>query len=242
MILLFLRKLIICIVTPKFSPLPIALLILIVSGCRTRSGMPETLEAHYLQYHVTYLESRAGDVPTKILPHEMHSYYTETFVHTRIEGFFEQFSLVQIADLKRRKVTTLLNFFGNKVYYSGKSGELPPGIIEPERLEMDFTGEKRVIGGLNSERIEVDTGEDRFSMYFTRDFEIRRPNITTPYHFIEYPLSDFRIQLSLLKMHLTCERFETTTVDSDLFLVPENYREVSREAMVHIINSLFTKD
>jgi len=228
--------------TLKYSLFSFTLLILIISGCRSPSKMPDTFEAHYLKYHVTYLESRAGDVPTKILPDEMHSYYTEYFVHTRIEGFFEQFSLVQIADLKRRKVTTLLNFFGNKVYYTGKSGELPPGILEPDKLEMEFTGEKRVIGGLNSERIEVDTGEDRFSMYFTRDFEIRRPNITTPYHFIEYPLSDFRIQLSLLKMHLTCEQFETTTVESDLFLVPESYREVSREAMVQIINSLFTKD
>ncbi|RPI43268.1 MAG: hypothetical protein EHM46_04245 [Bacteroidetes bacterium] len=200
------------------------------------------MEARYLKYRVTYLESRAGDVPTRILPDVMDSYYTESFVLTRIHGFFEQFSLVQIADLRRRKVTTLLNFFGTKVCYTGRSGELPPGVFEPGKLEVEYTGETRVIGGLNSERICVDTGTEQFSMYITRDFDIRRPNITTPYHFIDYPLSDFRIQLSLLKMHLTCEESEITTVESSIFSVPEEYREVSREAMEHIINSLFTKD
>jgi hypothetical protein len=88
----------------------------------------------------------------------------------------------------------------------------------------------------------VDTGDEQYSIYFTRDFEVRRPNITTPYHSIEYPLSDFRIQLSLLKMHLTCKEFHTKVIESEIFTIPEEYKPVSREAMVQIINSLFTKE
>lgn len=216
--------------------------VLIFSSCRRADGLPETLEAHYLKYRVHYLEEQAGAVPTSILPDHMDTYFTRRFILTRIEGFLNQFSLVQIADLRQRKVTTLLNFFGNKVYYSGEDGELPAGIIEPETLSWKFTGDTTTIAGLKSERIEVDTGEEKFDIYCTRDFSTRKPNIITPYHTIDHALSDFKIQLSLLKMHLTCLEYTRKTIGSEIFTIPEEYSPVSRQVMEEIINSLFTKE
>jgi len=205
-------------------------------------NLPETIDAHYVKYQIDYLEAKAGDIPTRILPDYMDVFYTKYYVLSRIEGFFNQFSLIQIADLRHRKVTTLLNFFGNKVYYVGRNGELPAAIIAPEQMDLRFTGETTLIGGLNSERIQVDTGEEQFSIYCTKDFSVRRPNITTPYRTIDYPLSEFRVQLSRLKMLLTCAEFESKSIDSEIFIIPDDYRPVSKAAMEEIINSLFTKE
>jgi len=217
-------------------------LLLLVISCRRSVELPETVNAHYIKYHIDYLEDMAGDIPTRILPGHMDVFYTKFYVLSRIEGFFNQFSLIQIADLRHRRVTTLLNFFGNKVYYVGRIGELPAAIIAPDQMICNFTGETKMIGGLNSERIIVDTGEEKYSIYCTRDFSVRRPNITTPYHSIDYPLSEFRIQLSLLKMQLTCAEFESKIVESEIFTIPEDYRLISKIAMEQIINSLFTKE
>ena len=200
------------------------------------------MEANYVKYKIAYLDKMAGDIPTRFLPAQMDSYYTKHYVLTRIEGLFNQFSLIQIADLKRKRVTTLLNFFGNRVYYKGDQGELPAGVKELGQIEYRFTGETSVIGGLNSERIEIGTGKDRFDIYVTEDFSVRQPNIVTPYHTIDATLTDFPIQLSMLKMRLSCIGFESKTVESKLFKVPENYRSVSRLEMEEIINSLFTKE
>jgi hypothetical protein len=200
------------------------------------------MEASYVKYKITYLDKMAGDIPTRFLPAQMDSYYTKHYVLTRIEGLFNQFSLIQIADLKRKRVTTLLNFFGNRVYYKGDQGELPAGVKDLGQIEYQFTGETSVIGGLNSERIEIGSGKDKFDIYVTKDFSVRQPNIVTPYQTIDAPLTDFPIQLSMLKMRLTCMSFESKTVESELFKVPENYRSVSRLEMEEIINSLFTKD
>jgi len=183
---------------------PLLLISLVVSSCQRSVVLPETVEAHYIKYDINYLEKNAGDIPTRILPVQMDAYYTDYYVLTRIEGFFNQFSLIQIAELKHKKVTTLLNFFGNKVYYTGSRGELPAGVVEPDRLSIEYTGESTLIGGLKSERINIDTGAEEYNIYCTQEFKIDRPNIATPYHSIEYPLSDFRVQLSLLKMHLSC--------------------------------------
>jgi hypothetical protein len=200
------------------------------------------MEAYHMTYKVEYLEKMAGDIPTDILPRRMDAYYTRYHVYTEISGFFNQFRLIQIADLRRRQVTSLLSFFGNKVYYRGETGQLPAGIAPLKSLKLTPTEDTLRIGGLLSERMLAQTSRDTFSLYYTRAFSVRRPNISTPYHSIDYPLTDFRIQLSILKMHATCTSLEEVTVESSLFQVPENYKEVNRLAMEEIINSLFTKD
>ena len=225
--------------------LPIIFLILtalLVNSCRRNVHLPETMEAHYIQYDIEYLEATAGDIPTRILPSTMHSWYTDHYALTKIEGFFNQFSLIQIADLKNKRVTTLLNFFGNKVYYRSGQGELPASIVAPEHLNFTNTGERSVIGGLHSRRLEVDTGAEKFSIYYTDDFSVRRPNLSTPYRSIDKPLSEFRIQLSYLKMQLSCHRYESRIIESEIFTIPDEYRAVTRPVMEDIINSLFTKD
>ncbi|MEN8203346.1 MAG: hypothetical protein ABFS28_12180 [Bacteroidota bacterium] len=218
------------------------ILAFLLSACERFTGLPKTMEANYVKYSIEYMEKMAGDIPTRYLPAQMDSYYTKHYVLTRIDGLFNQFSLVQIADLKRKRVTTVLNFFGNRVFYRGAHGELPAGVKELNQLEYRYTGEKSVIGGLNSERIEIDTGKELFNVYSTKDFSVRQPNIVTPYQSINFPLTDFPIELSMLKMRLSCIGFESKIIESEIFKIPENYRSVSRQEMEEIINSLFTKD
>jgi hypothetical protein len=43
-------------------------------------------------------------------------------------------------------------------------------------------------------------------------------------------------------MHLSCTEFEAKTIESEIFTIPEDYREVSNGDMEQIINSLFTKE
>jgi hypothetical protein len=172
----------------------------------------------------------------------MDAYYTKRHVYTRISGFFNQFTLVQIADLKRNKVTTLLDFFGTHVYYVGEPGELPAGVRKPDHMEIRTKDDTTTIGGLLSERIEVETEEGIFDIYCTREIKIRHPNISTPYQTVKHPLTIFRIQLSQLKMQLICNQSEIKTVDYEMFTVPEKYKAVNRASMEQIINNLFTKD
>jgi hypothetical protein len=222
--------------------LSIFLLALLFSGCRRNTGLTEHVDAYHMVYEIEYLEDKAGDIPTKILPGTMDAYYTRHFVHTSIEGFFNQFVLIQVADLRRRRVTTMLNFFGNKVYTESSPGELPAGIRDLPGLEVKDTGEEAIVGGIPSVKLRVKTDQEEYDIFYTREFHIRRLNYSTPYRSVDYPLTDFRIQLSKLKMHLTCSTLEETTVESAMFQVPEDYRLVDRRNMEEIINSLFTKD
>jgi hypothetical protein len=220
----------------------ISLLLILFSACRQEAPLQEQVEAIHLKYDIHYMEDMAGDVPTRILPRTMDAYYTRSKVYTEIDGFLGQFNLVQVADLRRKQVTTLLNFFGNRVYYEGSSGELPAAVHELPGLTYRDTGDTLRIGGLLSHRMEVHTDHESYDIYYTRDFHARRPNISTPYQKVNHPLTDFRVGLSRLKMHLSCKSNSVEHVDYETFLVPDSYKEVDRAAMEEIINSLFTKE
>ncbi|MCF8226661.1 MAG: hypothetical protein K9J30_12355 [Bacteroidales bacterium] len=212
------------------------------SNCKRTDEKSGVVEADYIEYNVNYLEKMAGDIPTRMLPGMMQAYYTKKHIRTEIKGFFGQFMLVQIADLRKNSVITMLNFFGNKVVYYGKKGEIPAGIKALNNPEIVYTGDTMTICGLTSTRAEVTTNEDFFDIYFVTDIDVNSPNITTPYNFIDYVLSDFRVQLSKLKMQLVMQHHEKTTVQSSAFEVPGEYVEVSRDTMESLINSLFTKE
>ncbi|MEX2370384.1 MAG: hypothetical protein WD578_05200 [Bacteroidales bacterium] len=200
------------------------------------------MEGHLIKYQVNYLEDMAGDIPTKLLPDVMEAYYTNRYVMTRIHGFFGQFTLSQLADLSHNSVTTLLNFFGNKIYCTGEKGELPAGISEIREYSVLITNDTLRIGGFLSRKAVITSGEVAYDIFFIEDIDIKNPNITTPYYFIDYVLSDFRVQLSILKMRLIMVQHEYTSFKSSYFEIPEDYKQVSKETMETIINNLFTKE
>jgi len=215
---------------------------ILFEGCHRGAGDHKTAEADVISYQVNYIDDMAGDIPTRLLPDVMNAYYTRRYIMTSIKGFFGQFSLVQVADLRKNTVTTMLNFFGSKVYYVGEQGEIPAGIVAIKDPGVTYTDDTLSVGGLLSRRAEITTGTDKYDIYYTKEIDIKNPNITTPYRFIDYVLSDFRVQLSILKMHLVISKHESREVDLADFKVPEDYKPVSKKTMESLINSLFTKD
>jgi len=188
------------------------------------------------------MENMAGDIPTSILPDQMNAYFAKNHVLTEISGMFGQFSLVQIANLKNNTVISMLNFLGNKIYYIGDKGEIPVGIHPLDNPKIDFTDDTITIAGLKSHKVNIQLADQNYDIFYTNEIEIKNPNITTPYSFIDNVLSDFRVQLSYLKMRIILEEYKKEVVSPSLFEIPDDYEQVSSETMNTIINNLFTKD
>ncbi len=216
--------------------------VMVFASCKRESTKNGGSEVDYIQYKVIYLEKMAGDIPTNVLPGMMHAYYSNRHVMTKIDGFFGQFSLVQVADLRKHTVTSMLHFFGNKIYYIGEKGEMPVSIYPLDDPGIEFTEDTLTISGLASQKVIVSLPDDNYDIYYTKEIDIKSPNITTPYSFIDHVLSDFRVQLSYLKMRLIIDKHKQESIDPAFFEVPEDYKPVSRDTMEEIINNLFTKD
>lgn len=209
-----------------------------LSDCTVRERT-ETVDAIVIEYDVDYVDEIAGSVPTNILPGKMTLVFANRMAMNTIEGFLGQFTLSYIADLKKETVTTVLKIFDKKYYYSGKKGENPAGIAEMKDMKLEKTN--------NTTRI-LDFDAVKYNLYipgyeekeiWCTDIGIKNPNITTPYKELDKVLLQFYTELSVLKMNMTAQKIEEKMLNSEIFMIPKNYEEISRAEMELILKELF---
>jgi len=218
----------------------IILLPFLASCDRNKIPSEGTVEAKIIEYKVEYLKDKVGGIPTSVLPGKMTLIFADHFALNKIEGFFGQFSLSYIANLKTRKVISLLKIFDRKYYYAGEAGEIPSGIDPMYKINIEKTGNKKEIAGFISEEIRIQTPEGKDFMIYSTNFDgIKNPNITTPYHKIEDVLLEFYTSLSNMEMKLSASRIYSMNVEWSIFHVPDDYKEITQEAMEKTIGELF---
>jgi len=219
----------------------IVFIFLLLSGC-FRSKVPSEgkVSAKVIEYKVEYLAEKAGGIPTNVLPGKMTLIFADHFAINRIDGFLGQFSLSYIANLKTKKVISLLKIFDKKYYYTGQPGEIPSGIDPMNNIIMTRTGNKKEIAGITSDEIKIQTNDGKeYLMYSAYIEKIKNPNITTPYHEIDDVLLEFYTKLSMMEMRLSASRLYTKEVEWNVFNIPEDYQRISKDAMEKTINELF---
>lgn len=198
------------------------------------------VNAKVIEYRITYLDNKAGNIPTNILPRRMTLIFAENFALNRIDGFLGQFSIIYVANLKKKSVDTHLKLFDKKYYYSGKPGELPCGIDPMEDIQIIKTERTKEIAGFNANEIIVRTNDnDEILLYSAAVNNIKNPNITTPYRDIDEVLLEFFTRLSVLDMKLTAVRLYHKEIEWALFSVNEDYIQIPKDEMENAINELF---
>lgn len=157
-----------------------------------------------------------------------------------IEGFFGQFSLTYIANLNEKTVVTLLKVFDKKYYHNGTKNESPVGIAQMNGMKLEKTGMRDKIINFNAEQYLLHLPEGHtHEIWGTSDIEIADPNITTPYKDLDQVLLQFYTELSVLKMLVKVEKYEKKEMSMEMFSIPGDFEEVSREKMNRILAELF---
>jgi len=213
---------------------------LIFTSCKNNTIPTGEVSASVIEYKVTYLSEKAGSIPTKMLPGKMTVIFAGHFVLNRIEGFFGQFSLMYIGNLKKKSVITMLKLFDKKYVYYGKNGELPCGFSELKNLSIEETGNTRDLLGLNCKELLISSDENQsFYILCSDEIEVKNPNVTTPFKKIEEVLLEFNTKLSMLDMKLTATSIQEKKISWDIFRVAEDYKERPKEFMENTIHELF---
>ncbi len=214
-------------------------LVILAAGC-SKKNKSEDVKADVIEYRVEYTHEKAGSVPTRILPDHMTVIFAPPYALNTIKGFFGQFSLSYLADLKKKKVTTLLKLFDGKYVYEGKAGELPCGIDPMKGMALRAgQGEKMIAGYHCTEYLLSIPGKEDIPVYSTDEIKVKSPNITTPYRNHSHVLLQFYTRLSVLDMMLVADSCTVMNVPGKMFSIPEGYKNVSREKMEKILDELF---
>lgn len=213
--------------------------LLLLSSCGSKGKIKET-GATVIHYKVEYMDEMAGNIRTNILPDRMKLVLTDEYAMNSISGFFGQFSLTYVANLKKGKVSTLLKFFDKKYFHTGNKGDLPCSIDPMKGMKFSTTGnEKNLIGFTCDEYLLKLPRGDSLFFYTSDEFEFSSPNLTTPYREIEDVLLEFYTKLDVMEMMLVAEEIQEEIISTGVFMIPEEYKEVSRSDMENAISLLF---
>lgn len=216
--------------------LPIA-----VSNC-TCDRIPKEgqVKAHIIEYKVTYLEDKAGSIPTSILPGKMTVVFADHYALNRIEGFLGQFSLIFIANLSNRTVINLIKIFDKKYVYYGATDELPVCISEIDSINIVEEEKNIEFAGFKCRKLKVTSSNYLdINVLCTDQIKVKNPNITTPYKDIDEVLLMFNTRLSLLEMKFTATKYEEKEVPWEIFQVPDDYQEISKVNIEQVLQELF---
>lgn len=212
----------------------------IFASCKNNTIPKGEVSAKVIDYKVTYLTEKAGNIPTKMLPGKMTVIFAGHYALNKIEGFFGQFSLVYIGNLRNESVITMLKLFDKKYVYFGKKGELPIGFLELKNLDIKETGNTKEFLGFTCKELLIssDKNPDFFALS-TDQIKVKNPNITTPYREITELLLEFNTELSFLGMKLTANSVQDKVISWDAFRVPPDYKEKPKEFIDKTIQELF---
>jgi hypothetical protein len=218
----------------------ILLTIFLSGACRHRIPGEGNVHARIIDYKVTYLNDRAGNIPTSVLPQKMRVIFADHVALTRIDGFLGQFSLSYIANLKNLEVITMVKIFDKKFVYYGKPGELPVCIEPVQSMEITEQDNNVQFAGFNCRKLLISSSNyDNFYVLSTEEINVENPNATTSYKDIDEVLLMFNTRLSLLSMQLNAIRFEQKEVSWSIVDIPDDYQIVSRDDIERVIETLF---
>jgi hypothetical protein len=210
-------------------------LLAILSSCHWNK-----IPAHVIEYKVTYLEDKAGSIPTYILPGKMTVVFADHYALNRIEGFLGQFSLSFIANLRNRTVVNLVKIFDKKYVYYGMVDELPVCIAPIDSMKIVEEGKNIEFAGYSCRKLLITSSNHPvINVLCTDRIKVKNPNITTPYREINEVLLMFNTRLSVLEMKFTASKYEEKEVPREIFRVPDDYQSISKENLEQVIKELF---
>lgn len=213
-------------------------LILLATSCGTIdfSDQPQGV----IVYNVTYLSNQSS-MPTNLLPKKVVLKFRASKSITTIDGFMGMFSLSNISDFRKHTNTTTLRVVDNKYYCPGEKYQPPFFFDNLQDINITFLNDSKQIAGLNCKKALLQFKNQKltpFEIYYTEEIKLKNPNKSTPLNSIDGVLMEFNIHLNNIEMRLCASTYTVENVSSDIFVIPDKYREISRQKMSGVINKL----
>jgi len=215
-------------------------IMLALFSCKRETAV-SGLDEGRVKFNVTYLQDKVGSYSKSVLPQAMIIHFKDNQMKTSVEGALGFFRLINIADLNDRRNTTYLKFLDKKYIFEGRKRETACCFGVLDDMEIEFTDNTKTIAGFICEEAIAsfpESGYESFSIFFTREIDLKKPNATSPYKEIPGFMMEFNTTMGSANMHLIAESYKQELVDDDEFVPPDDYRPVSKTEIENILHAL----
>jgi hypothetical protein len=113
--------------------------------------------------------------------------------------------------------------------------------LENYQLTFTETDETKIIAGYNCKKLIAVNKKDpneKFEVFYTDEFNIEKPNFSTPYESIDGIVMQFRLKKFDLEMEFTANEVKKEVVEQSIFEIPKDYKVISKTEMNEFFKSV----
>jgi GLPGLI family protein len=223
--------------------LPYIVTILIVFwGCNGTKEDKKDYSEGTIEYKIIYPQQVIDEGLTMFLPEKMMVFFKDKNLKVRFKGGLGIYHLEYISRSLGDSCFTLFKVFDKKMFYQLNKADhlfLYKDLGSTKITQIpDSTKE---IAGVPCQMAKVsfsNAGETTINVYYTQSFDITNPNVNTPFEAIPGILMEFEMAFNDLRLKLMAQKFTPSSLTSDEFEVPGDYRESSAEEVQGMILTL----
>jgi GLPGLI family protein len=214
----------------------LAILVVSCSGKGDQSG----ITSGKIDYRITYLNDDLDKKTRNILPSRMKLIFDDKQASNNIEGFMGMYKLNAFTNFHTRKCITVLKVLDKHYLFKGKKDEQMCCFDTMDDMVIRKTDETKKIAGFTCRKaiITLPSKNETFTVYYTDEITLKRPNSTNPYHKIDGVLMEFELKLLDLRMRFEAEKFQPLENHDLNPKLKNNSIQVNRTQMTQILNKL----
>lgn len=223
----------------KFSVLSlIAGIVICLSSCRELTDEKYISEG-VIEFKIEYPYSDENSLLVGLLPDKLLVKFKDDKVALDMTGGMGMFRIIMISNPETETATQMVKMLNKKfaIEYSKQDvDKLFEDQFEIKDIEF-INGQDSLIGGYNCKKAiaHCSIPKRSYTIFYTDDMNIKNPNWANPYKAISGMLMDYPIKLYNIEMHLTKPVVIKEDVDDSLFVLPKDYKLISKEEMDNLL-------
>ncbi|WP_075591381.1 hypothetical protein [Labilibacter marinus] len=218
----------------------IALLSVIIQGCKTKADQSDFPSAGVVTYSINYPEEVSKSASSSLMPDKMTLSFRDNKVRYNLKGSFNVFALDFFSPAIDDSCATIFRFMDNKLMYKGAcrsnffffNDQVSPEITY-------FKDETKEIAGLTCRKGEVTfKGLPTFDIYYAESINIDIPNRHTPFSEVPGLLLEFSVDYNGVRFHFTAKDIDYNIPSKSTFKVPNKSKNVPESEIEDLIITL----
>ncbi|MCD6065555.1 MAG: hypothetical protein K0S33_381 [Bacteroidetes bacterium] len=167
-----------------------------------------------------------------LAPSSMSMYFKENMYCSEMSTM-GMFNSKFVANPNTKTFTTMIKILNEKNACIEGEKEIKAD-QEGKKLTFEETKETKVIAGYKCKKViatSVSDPTDKFSVYYTDEFDLKNTNYSTPYESLKGLVMQFRLEKFGMEMEFTAKSVKKEDVPDATFELPGFYKIVTKKEM-----------
>ncbi len=214
------------------------LLILSITSCRDIIARKRIKEG-IIKYEIRYDSITSKKLDTRLLPSSLIVRFKDNNTLNTIEAFSGAISISMISNHTTQQFVTMVKVFNKKLYHEEPNANKYPALYSRiPAVKIVSNDEPCNLLGYNCYKAKgcfTDQPGSEFEIIYTKEIDIKNPNINTPFEAIDGVMLRFNLRINSLMMELNAQSVKRSKIPDETFAIPSDYTPVDFQTITNLI-------